>query len=134
MSYDNLIRTGLKTLPNLITPKKSFRTNAHTHMLCILTSNAYLRMRSHGRKQWKMFENYQKSTFFIVRTRDSNKAQARTSWNCWGATSFWVSTSVWESLLNTKKLNFSSCPCMSLMWVSRAYDEKITFLIIFKHF
>ena len=26
--------------------------------------------------------------------------------NCWGATSFWVSTSVWESLLNTKKLHF----------------------------
>ena len=55
-------------------------------------------------------------------------------WNCWGATSFWVSTSVWESLLNAKKLHFSSCSCVSLMWVSRAYDEKSTFLVILSVF
>ena len=48
------------------------------------------------------------------------------SLNCWGATSFWVSTSVWESLLNAKKLDFSSCSCMSLTWVSCAYGGQNT--------
>ena len=46
---------------------------------CVFWSaNTCLRMRSHGRKQWKMLENYQKSTFFIVRMRDSRKAHIRT--------------------------------------------------------
>ena len=41
-------------------------------------ANACLHMRSHDWKQWKTLENYQKSTFFIVRTWDSRKAHART--------------------------------------------------------
>ena len=35
--------------------------------------NTCLCMRLHGRKQWKTFENYEKSTFSIVRTRGSCK-------------------------------------------------------------
>ena len=59
--------------------------------------------------------------------------------NCWGATSFWVSTSVLESLLSAKKLHFSLCSCMSLTWVSREYDKKAlfkyfwVFFIVFDH-
>ena len=50
-----------------------------TVICCVFQpANACLRMRSHGRKQWKTLENYQKSTFFIVRTRDSLKAHVRT--------------------------------------------------------
>ena len=66
---------------------------------------------------------------------DSRKAHARTwrkmrLWNCWGATSFWVSTSIWESLLNAKKLHFSSCSCMSLMWV---FWQMYTLLDLYPH-
>ena len=52
----------------------------------------------------------------------------------WGATIFWVSTSIWESLLDAKKFHFSPCFYVSLTWASCAYDEKSTFLIIFKCF
>ena len=41
-------------------------------------ANACLRMCSHGWKQQKTLENYQKSTLFIVRTRLSRKAHVRT--------------------------------------------------------
>ena len=106
-------------------------------LLCILTSK---RMLAHAFTWSKTRKNTQKifkKYFFIVRMRDSRKAHA--TWNCWGANSFWVSTSVWESLLNAKKLHFSSCSCVSLTWVSRTYNEKSTFLnfqaffIVFDH-
>ena len=41
-------------------------------MLCISTSKSMLR--SHGRKQWKTLENYQKSMFFNIRMRGSCRA------------------------------------------------------------
>ena len=37
-------------------------------------ANACLRMRSHGQKQYKMLENYQKSMFFIIQIRGSCRA------------------------------------------------------------
>ena len=37
---------------------------------------------------------------------------------------------LWESLLNAKKLDFSSCSYVSLTGVSCAYREKITYLTI----
>ena len=51
-----------------------------------------------------------------------------------GATSFWVSTGIWESLLNAKNADFSSCCGMSLTWASHVHDEKSTFLTIFECF
>ena len=51
-----------------------------------------------------------------------------------GATSFWVSTSVWESLLNAKNVHFFPYFYMSLAWASHAHDEKSMFLIIFSSF
>ena len=69
-------------------------------------------MCSHGRKQWKMLENFQK---------------------------IWVSTSIWESPLNTKKLHFSSCSCVSLMclscvpWKKYFFDHFQGVFIVFDH-
>ena len=39
-----------------------------------LPVNAWSRMRLHGRKRSKTFENHEKSTFFIMHTRGSRKA------------------------------------------------------------
>ena len=48
--------------------------------------------------------------------------------------SFCMPASVWESLLNAKQLHISSCSCVSLTRVSHVYDEKSTFLKVFKRF
>ena len=101
-------------------PRTYTHTHAHTHTsnttadqscppCCVFwPANAC----AHGRKQWKTLKNYQKSSVFIMLTRGSRTKMTKLTWNCWGATSFWVSTSVWESLVNAKKLHFSSCSCV----------------------
>ena len=54
--------------------------------------------------------------------------------NLSGVTSFWVSTSIWESLLNAKKLHFSSYFYVGLTWASRTHEEILEpFFIIFDH-
>ena len=65
-------------------------------------------------------------------TSDSRTKMTKFLQNCWGATSFWLSTSVWESLLNAKEFYFSSCFCMNLTWASHTHEEKSMFLIILK--
>ena len=61
----------------------------------------------------KGYKIFKKSTFFIIPTRDSWKAHART----------------W------RKMRFLALYFyVSLTWASCAYDEKITFLIFFKRF
>ena len=67
-------------------------------------------------------------------TSDSQTKMTKFLQNCWGATSFWLSTSVWESLLNAKEFYFSSCFCMNLTWASHTHEEKSMFLIILKRF
>ena len=78
-------------------------------VLCILMKKL------HGQKQWKT---------------------PKFTWNCCGATSFWVSTSIWESLPKAKNCFFLHV----LTWVSCAYYEKYyffgnfqAFLIVFDH-
>ena len=112
------------------------------------TTVVYFNQRTHAcacvhmvetmKNTWKLSNKYamnaNKNALFIMLMRGSRTKMTKFTWNCWEATSFWVSPSVWESLLKAKKLHFSSCSCVSLTWVSRAYDEKSTFLVIFKRF
>ena len=71
-----------------------------------------------------------KSVFFIMISRGSRSKMTKFTWNCWGATSFWVSTSIWEPLLNAKK-------CIHVLaWALReslVRTMKKYFLIIFNH-
>ena len=65
---------------------------------------------------------------FIMLTRGLRTKMTKFTSNCWGASSFWVSTSVCESLLTAKKLNFYHI----FTWASRAYDFQ-AFFIVFDH-
>ena len=50
-----------------------------------------------------------KKVLFSSYTRETQvRLTQEHEWNCWGATSFWVSTSVWESLLNATNVHFCS--------------------------
>ena len=74
---------------NLIMRRQALRLkkNHLVNCLCIgccvfWPANTCLHMHSHGPKRWKTLENYHKTNFFIVRTRDSGKAHARTWRKC----------------------------------------------------
>ena len=55
-----------------------------------------------------------------------------TVFNLSGATSIWVSTNVWESLLNAKNVSFLPYFYVSLRWTSCTHDEKRILLIILR--
>ena len=64
------------------------------------------------------------------------KAHVRLTYKNSGATSFWASTSVWESLLNAKKLHFCSFSYVSLLyawWIKYVFDYFKAFFIVFDH-
>ena len=58
-----------------------------------------------------------KTVFFIIVTKGLCGKLVEFTLNLSGATRFWVSTSVWESLLNAKKLHFSSYFCLMLVQI-----------------
>ena len=106
--------------------------------------NQILRLFQKGNLNWKHTYEWRynlkllkwlhiKSTFFIMLTRGSCTKMDEFSLN------IWVSTSVWESLLNTKNVHCLSSWCMSLTWASLACDEKSSFwwfsivFLCFKH-
>ena len=64
---------------------------------------------------------------FIMLMRDSCVKTFDFKQNLSGATSFWVSNSVWESLLNVKNIHFCSSFYVSLTWISCTHDEKSIF-------
>ena len=106
---------------------RMIKNNDLTHFLSILRNI-----------RWKMIRI---SVLYNAYKRLKYK-KTKFTWNCWGAKSFLVSTGIWESLLNAKKMHFSSCSCVSLTWVSRAYDEQWkkyffgnfqAFFIVFDH-
>ena len=68
-------------------------------------AHACLRMRSHGRKQWKALENYQKSTFYYVY---GQVLCVHISSKCW--CSFSPSLSVTGRALSDQKGSFSLVP------------------------
>ena len=80
------------------------------------------------RKRFKIITNFHHAHKWLTNKYDQFLQ------NCWGATSFWMSTRVWESLLNAKNVNFCSYSYVSLTSVSRMHDEKSMFLIILKRF
>ena len=92
---------------NLIMRRQALRLkkNHLVNCLCIgccvfWPANTCLHMHSHGPKRWKTLENYHKTNFFIVRTRDSGKAHART----WRKCSFLAFRSDSQTLVDTQKL------------------------------
>ena len=102
---------------------------------------AWVYMGLHGQKTIKNALKLSKTYFFIMRMRGSCKAYigmcaklVEFTQNLSGATSFRVSTSIWESLRNAKKLHFCLYLHISLTWASHTHDEKSVFLIIFKRF
>ena len=72
--------------------------------------------------------------FFIIVMRGLCAKLVEFTRNLPGATSFCVSTSIWESLLSTKKLHFSSYFYVSLAWAFHTHDVKSMFLIILECF
>ena len=96
---------------------------------------AWVYMGLHGQKTIKNALKLSKTYFFIMRMRGSCKAYigmcaklVEFTQNLSGATSFRVSTSIWESLLNAKKIHFVRKPYMSFLY---AWQKSI-FLIFFK--
>ena len=80
----------------------------------------YTLLRDYDKKQWFQLLSIMPMRGSCIKTSDF-------TWNLSGATSFWMSTSVWESLLNAKNVNFCSCSYVSLTWVSRKKMKKYVF-------
>ena len=106
-----------------------------TWLLCILTSK---RMLAHGQNWWKTFENHEKYLFHHVYKRlmkgswkKHNQKQQNSKW----ATSFWVSTSFWESLpiaaQQTFFFGFLHKPYMSHAWWKRYFFHDFQMFFIF---